>query len=896
MNPALIVPLAMLATAAEPDPQRIPKVLLIGIDGLRADALADAETPAIDALVADGCLTLEASASAHTVSGPGWSSVLCGVWPDKHRSTDNRFLIADYERFPSIFTLAKRGRPDIRTAYFGNWGPIGERILAKDPIDLRVSFADTKDDAPQTAACVEKIREDTRLDLVFFYLGEVDEVGHSAGFHRDSVEYLAAIERADARVGEVLAALRDRTNFVRENWLVILTSDHGGTIDLNHGRDIAEHRTVPFVVSGDSAARSTIQRTVNQTDAVATALTHLGISIDPAWDLDAVPVGLVESEPVFGRNLVVNGDAEHSSPASAPQGDRGIAGWRDWGQASTLGYAQHPEFPDFAAPGPPQRGQAFFFGGPATESRLTQRIDLVRAAKEIDAWAVPFEFAAWLGGSAGQRDLAWCELAWLDERGGELGRERLAGATPRERAAAFGDGRTTGLLQRRTGGSVPPGARVAEISLCFERSEGDVCDGYADSVSLVLRPETVERDCGPAVFAHGSTGATIWMRAAISQNATAEGSLLRCTLSTGDGEDHIVESRPDPERDGTVRFSFDDLAPGESMRYSIARAADGAELAQGSFMTLDPAGSRARIAFGSCADIDGSTARVWSRIALESPDALVLLGDTPYIDSTELTTQRRRHRMFAGVDSFERLTAGVPLFTVWDDHDFGRNDTDGRLPQRESSRRAFLEYRPLAQAGTGDGGLFHSFRSGPVEVFVLDTRWFARTEPAQGDATKPSLLGAAQWKWLEDGLRASTAPFKVVASSMVWNDRVRPLKDDCWGAYPHEFGRFQDLVRATGAGGVVLVSGDVHRSRVLVHPTAARAGYDLVEIVTSPLHARVHADAAVTGPEVVFDSGTPNAFLLLEARSVSGSNSLAARLVSASGVVFHERVFTSPAP
>jgi alkaline phosphatase D len=339
-----------------------------------------------------------------------------------------------------------------------------------------------------------------------------------------------------------------------------------------------------------------------------------------------------------------------------------------------------------------------------------------------------------------------------------------------------------------------------------------------------------------------------------------------------------------------VRFTLDGVEPGATHEYSIARAVDGVELARGSFVALDPAGSRARVAFGSCADIDETTARVWSRMALESPDAVVLIGDTPYIDTTELVTQRRRHRMFAGVDSFERLTAGVPLFAVWDDHDFGRNDTDGRLPQREQSRRAFLEYRPLGQAGAGDGGLFHSFRTGPIEVFVLDTRWYARTEPAPGDPSKPSLLGAEQWKWLEAGLRASTAPFKVVASSMVWNSRVRPLKTDCWAAYPHEFERFQDLVRATGAGGVVLVSGDVHRSRVLVHPTAPRAGYDLVELVTSPLHARVHADAAVTGPEVVFDAGVPASFLVLEGRSTAGDESLSARFVTAAGTVFHERV------
>ncbi|MEY5031956.1 MAG: hypothetical protein RL354_987, partial [Planctomycetota bacterium] len=185
MNPASIalswslltlVPLAARGSEQQAQPAvREPKVLIIGIDGVRSDALQAAETPAIDALIANGCIAFDASASAHTVSGPGWSTILCGVWPDKHRSTDNRFLITDYERYPSLFTLAKRARPSIRTAYFGNWGPIGERILAKDPIDVRLSLQDTKNDAPQTEACVKALAKDEALDLAVFYVGNVDE-------------------------------------------------------------------------------------------------------------------------------------------------------------------------------------------------------------------------------------------------------------------------------------------------------------------------------------------------------------------------------------------------------------------------------------------------------------------------------------------------------------------------------------------------------------------------------------------------------------------------------------------------------------------------------------------------------------------------------------------------
>lgn len=865
---------------------REPKVLIIGIDGVRPDALQLAETPAIDTLIANGCVAYDASTSAYTVSGPGWSTILCGVWPDKHRSTDNRFLITDYERYPSLFTLAKRARPAIRTAYFGNWGPIGERILAKDPIDIRLSLQDTKNDAPQTDACVQALARDNALDLAVFYLGNVDETGHSVGFHRAVPGYRAAIEAADALVGRVLAAVESRANRDREDWLVILTTDHGGTIDLNHGRDIAEHREVPFIVSGDAAAKGALRATVNQCDAVATAFAHLGIAVDPAWDLDSCAVGLAtvrSAADLYGRNLVVNGDAEFASPADKPEGNRGVPGWRDWGAASVLAYGAHADFPADTHV-PTGRGRSFFFGGNAGESRLVQRIDLGAAARDIDAATVPFELGAWLGGFGAQRDVAWIDLRWLDERGGTVGEASLEAVTLEERTRLFAE--STGFVERRAGGIVPSGARVAEVTVRFERSEG-LCDGYADCISLVLRPATVVMDAGPAVFVHGEDRATVWMRAGISAAVSAEEALLRCTMRDESGEEMVVEARPDAERDATVHFAFAGLAAGTDYRYAITRTADGAELARGNFTQLAPDARRTRLAFGSCADIDESTARTWRQIARESPDALVLIGDTPYIDTTDLAVQRARYRLFDGAPDFERLTASMPLFATWDDHDFGRNDTDGRLPGRENSRRAFLEYRPIEPAGDGTGGLYTSFRSGPVEVFILDTRWFAKTEPAPERADLPSLLGEAQWAWLAQRLRESTAPCKVVASSMVWNNRVRPLKGDCWGAYPHEFERFQRIVRESGAAGVVLVSGDVHRSRVLVHPTREAVGYDLVEFVTSPLHARVHSDAAVTGPEVGFDRGVASSFLLLEARESGGGGSLTARFVSATGETFH---------
>lgn len=301
-----IVPLALLTTLAAPAQAAEPvkKVLYIGIDGTRFDAIDKADTPQLDALMKDGiysptCLILgERYRKNDTVSGPGWSSILTGVWADKHGVQNNSFAGRSYEQFPHFFARLKEVRPKVQTASYVTWEPIHKFIVSA--ADESVNF-EQKDhgildydryDTQATDAAVKQLAEG-QPDVVFLYLGQVDVAGHAKGFHPTVPEYIAAIERADKLVGRAAAAMKGRKTFADEDWLVLVTSDHGGK-GTGHGggHNTPEILNSFLIVSGPSAQRGQFAEQVYLVDAPVTALAHLGVAAKPEWKLDGRSVGL----------------------------------------------------------------------------------------------------------------------------------------------------------------------------------------------------------------------------------------------------------------------------------------------------------------------------------------------------------------------------------------------------------------------------------------------------------------------------------------------------------------------------------------------------------------------------------------------------------------------------
>lgn len=281
----LLSAFCLTSVPADAQEHRVPKVLIIGIDGTRPDALLAAKAPNLKSLARDGAFSYKAQTEEVTISGAAWSSMLTGVHYGKHGVRDNSFKGANYSEYPHIFRRIKETNSKLRTASVVTWAPINHWIVSHS--DYAVTCPNDK----ATAAAGESLLREQNPDILFLHFDEVDGAGHAKGYGPAIPSYIEAIENADTHVRTVLSALRARPTYAREDWLILVSTDHGGQ-GKGHGANTPECRTTFVIVTGDSATKGEITPAPSIVDLPVTALSHLGITPKPEWKMDGIPIGL----------------------------------------------------------------------------------------------------------------------------------------------------------------------------------------------------------------------------------------------------------------------------------------------------------------------------------------------------------------------------------------------------------------------------------------------------------------------------------------------------------------------------------------------------------------------------------------------------------------------------
>jgi predicted AlkP superfamily pyrophosphatase or phosphodiesterase len=289
--------------AAEETKTPTRRVLIVGIDGVRPDAMAAAKTPNLDHLRREGvyCTKTDIVAprptKSDTISGPGWSSILTGVWSDKHGVLDNKFQGSNYEEFPHFFVRLKAAQPSAYTVSLDSWTPIKENIVAAaDVAETNAANDDSADETIRERA--KEILARSNPTAMFVYFHQVDTAGHRHGFHPSARQYIRGIENVDRHVGEVMKAVAARKQAGEEEWLTIVCTDHGGRgTGHSGGQNLPETRNVFLIVHGRNADKKAADRPTYLVDVAVTALDHLNVTIDPRWKLD-------------GKSLILRPNAE----------------------------------------------------------------------------------------------------------------------------------------------------------------------------------------------------------------------------------------------------------------------------------------------------------------------------------------------------------------------------------------------------------------------------------------------------------------------------------------------------------------------------------------------------------------------------------------------------------
>ena len=381
------------------------------------------------------------------------------------------------------------------------------------------------------------------------------------------------------------------------------------------------------------------------------------------------------------------------------------------------------------------------------------------------------------------------------------------------------------------------------------------------SHSILIFGQESEQIIGPLLGHTETNSINIWAR------LSSKGQYILEVKKAGSKEWKKFKANAKKDNDFCITWRVENLIPSTHYQYRIKK---GKVILNESnnlnFKTAPPINSKTQvhIAFGSGSNYNKGTAEVWTRISKSNIDAMVILGDTPYIDATELSTQREKYREFSDFAEFKNLVQSIPFWGTWDDHDFAFNDSDGTAKGKENSLKAFKEYRPNDTFGDGTEGVYTKFNYGSVEVFLLDTRWWSWTAPSYADTTKKTLLGKTQWEWLKKSLIESKATFKLIACGMIWDDKKNKEKDD-WGTYMHERDALFSFIGKEKISGVVLIGGDIHVSRVLRYKTEEEIGYPLYQFITSPLHNRTIKSLNVPHPDLIRDAVIPHTFLKITA-------------------------------
>lgn len=270
------------------------------------------------------------------------------------------------------------------------------------------------------------------------------------------------------------------------------------------------------------------------------------------------------------------------------------------------------------------------------------------------------------------------------------------------------------------------------------------------------------------------------------------------------------------------------------------------------------------IAFGSCNKTNLPNI-LWDDILKDRPDVWIWGGDNVYADTDDANELKDFYSKQLAVSGYQKLLKKVKVLGTWDDHDYGINDGGVDFHFKKTSQELFLDFLnvPKDDKRRKREGIYHSeefaLKNGTVKVLILDTRYFRTSLTDATDGKKRyqpnrygegTILGKEQWNWLTSELKASTANFNIIVTSIQLLSNKHGY--ETWGNFPHEVDRFINLLAKSKAKGVIVLSGDRHISD-FSKTSVTNVSYPLIDFTSSGL---THSSSNNKGEDNPYRIGT----------------------------------------
>lgn len=353
---------------------------------------------------------------------------------------------------------------------------------------------------------------------------------------------------------------------------------------------------------------------------------------------------------------------------------------------------------------------------------------------------------------------------------------------------------------------------------------------------------------GPMVGYCEMTEAVIWLQT--NKNAT-----IKVEYSTTDNPSKVFHSEnytSSKEIGYTYHIILDQLQPGKKYNYSVF--IDNKKI----ILPYETSFSSKKlwewredapdftVAFGSCMYINepevdrpgkpyGSGYTIFESISKKNPDIMIWGGDNTYLRESDWDSKTgiyHRNTHSRSIKEIQPLLAKTQNFAIWDDHDYGPDNSDRSFYNKQITQKAFKDFWANKYYGMNPNqneGVFSTFTWGDAQFFLIDGRFF-RSPEARITGAK-TMLGTTQFEWLIDALSASEASFKIVVIGGQILNTV--LDSENYSHFPEEKEKLLQEITANRIKGIFFLSGDRHFAEMSMLPR--NNSYPIYDWTVSPL-------------------------------------------------------------